>query len=254
MEKKSSTRHNIKDTAAPTCKTEIFLFCKLKVYLFDILLGCVYKKITEATCTYIYCTCVKDYLLNLLGNVEVADSIASHVTQLTTLLSERAYKLIKPIEIDYNFIEVEDQYLFDIAGKRFIKESGSLKWSLRVFIRHEYSESKKPSPAPFIEGTHFHLAIFFGFQTVIFKIKWRSQRVFFATFKLLPWQKFVSHFIRSRLISHLHTPCHSLSRHITPYPLGWKQNHFHLATLKLVPRPQFFITSYHALSLLITPY
>ena len=60
MEKKSSTRHNIKDTAAPTCKTEIFLFCKLKVYLFDILLGRVYKKIPEATYTYIYCTGVKD--------------------------------------------------------------------------------------------------------------------------------------------------------------------------------------------------
>ena len=171
MEKKSSTRHNIKDTAAPTCKTEIFLFCKLKVYLFDILLGRVYKKIPEATYTYIYCTSVKDYLLNLLGNVEVADLIASHVTQLTTLLSEPACRLIKPIEIDYNFIEVEDQYLFDIEGKRFIKESGSRKGSPRVFIRYEYSESKKPSPAPFIVGRHFHLAIFFGFQTVIFKIK-----------------------------------------------------------------------------------
>ena len=169
MEKKSSTRHNIKDTAAPTCKTEIFLFCKLKVYLFDILLGRVYKKIPEATCTYIYCTCVKDYLLNLLGNVEVVDLIASHVTQLTTLLSERACRLIKLIEIDYNFIEVEDQYLFDIAGKRFIKESGSLKGSPPAFVRYEYSESKKPNPAPFIEGTHFHFAIFSDSNQLISK-------------------------------------------------------------------------------------
>ena len=88
---------------------------------------------------------MKDYLLNLLGNVEVADLIASHVTQLTTLLSEPACRLIKPTEVDYNFIEVEDQYLFDIAGKRFIKESGSLKGSFipRAFIRYKYSESKK---------------------------------------------------------------------------------------------------------------
>ena len=28
----------------PTCKTAIFLFCKLKAYLFDILLGRVYKR------------------------------------------------------------------------------------------------------------------------------------------------------------------------------------------------------------------
>ena len=78
---------------------------------------------------------MKDYLLNLLGNVKVADLIASHVTQLTTLLPEPACRLIKPIKIDYNFIEVEDQYLFDIAGNRFIKESRSLKGSLRAFIR-----------------------------------------------------------------------------------------------------------------------
>ena len=75
------------------------------------------KKIPEATYTYIYCASVKDCILNLFGNVEVADLIALHVTQLTTLLSEPACRLIKPIEIDYNFIEVEGQYLSDIAGK-----------------------------------------------------------------------------------------------------------------------------------------
>ena len=52
--------------------------------------------------------------------------------------------------------------------------------------------------------------------------------------------------------SHLITLYHSLLHLITPYPIGWKQIHLMLATLKLVPRPQFFITSYHALSLLIT--
>ena len=62
----------------------------------------------------------------------MADLIAPHVTQLTRLLSEPAWRLIRPIEIDYNFIEVEDQYLFDIAGKRFIKESGLLKGSPRA--------------------------------------------------------------------------------------------------------------------------
>ena len=46
-------------------------------------------------------------------------------------------------------------------------------------------------------------------------------------------------------------PCHSLSHLITPYPLGWKQNHFHLVTLKLVPRS---LISYHNLPCLVTPY
>ena len=73
----------------------------------------------------------------------------------------------------------------------------------------------------------------------------------FVTFKLLPWPKFVSHFIRSCLLSHLIMPCHSLSHLITPYPVGWKQNHFHLVTLKLVPRS---LISYHNLPCLVTPY
>ena len=57
--------------------------------------------------------------------------------------------------------------MFDIAGKRFIKESGSLTGSPRAFIRYEYSESKKPNPAPFIEGTHFHFAIFLDSSQLI---------------------------------------------------------------------------------------
>ena len=120
-----------------------------KVYLFDILLGRVYKKIPEATYTYIYCISLKDYLLlNLFGNIKVADLIVLHVAQLSKLLSEPASRLIKPTEIDYDFTEVEHQCLFDIAGKRFIKESGSLKGSARAFIRYEYNESRKPNLVP----------------------------------------------------------------------------------------------------------
>ena len=185
----------------------------MKVYLFDILLGRVYKKISEATYSYTYCTSVKDYLLNLLGNVEVADLIASHVTQLTTLLSEPACRLIKPIEIDYNFIEVEDQYLFDIAGKRFIKESGSLKGSPRAFIRYEYSESKKQSPAPFIEGTHFHFTIFLDSNQLISNLK-EGPKGFYLQLLSYCHDKNLYH-ILSRLISHLLTPCHFLS-HLIP--------------------------------------
>ena len=66
------------------------MVCKLQfiltrnVYLLDILLWRVYKKISEATYTYIYCTSVSDYLLNLLENIEVTDLIALNVTQLRT--------------------------------------------------------------------------------------------------------------------------------------------------------------------------
>ena len=201
---------------------------------------------------------MKDYLLNLLGNVEVADLIAPHVTQLTTLLSEPAYRLIKPIEIDYNFVEVAHHYLFDIAGKRFTKESGSLKGSSRVFIRYEYNESKKPNPAPFIEGTHLHFAIFSDFNQLILKLN-EGPKIFVSNFKLVPKLQISYHIYQAlsllitccftlcrRLerkpfslgnfkisshapdfLSHLLMPYHSLSHLITPYPLGWKENHFH---------------------------
>ena len=145
---------------------------------------------------------MKDYLLNLLRNVEVADVIASHVTQLTTCLSKPACRLIKLIKIDYNFIEVENQYLSDIAGKRFIKESGSLMGSRRAFIRYENSESKKPNPAPFIEGTHFRFAIFLDSNQLVSKLK-ESLKGFFL--QLSSYSQNLYH-ILSCLISHLLTP------------------------------------------------
>ena len=40
-------------------------------------------------------------------------------------------------------------------------------------------------------------------------------------------------------LSHLITCCHPFSHLCTLYPIGWKQNHFHLATLKLVVRIMF---------------
>ena len=75
----------------------------------------------------------------MIGNVEVAGliNVTFHVTQLTKLLSEPACRLIKHAEIDYNFTEVEEQCLFGIAGKRFIKKSGSLKGSSRAFICYD---------------------------------------------------------------------------------------------------------------------
>ena len=35
--------------------------------------GCIYKKLEECEYTYIYYTSVKNYLLNVLGNFEIAD-------------------------------------------------------------------------------------------------------------------------------------------------------------------------------------
>ena len=192
----------------------------MKVYLFDILIGRVYKKLPKATYTYIYCTSVKDYLLNLLGNIDVADLIAPHVTQLTTLLLNSACRLIKPIKIDYNFKEGEDEYLFDVAGKRFIKESGSLEGPPRAFIRYEYTESGKPNLALFIEVTHFHFVVFLDSTQLISKLK-EGPKGFYLQLSSYCQDLNLYHTL-SRLISYFLTPCHPLS-HLTPY-VGNKTN------------------------------
>ena len=70
---------------------------------------------------------------------------------------------------------MEDQYLFDITGKRLIKESGLLKGSPRTFIRYEYNESKKRIPAPFIKGIHLHFSIYSYFSQSILKLNQGSK-------------------------------------------------------------------------------
>ena len=99
--------------------------------------------------------------------------------------------------------------MFDIAGKRFIKESGSLTGSPRAFIRYEYSESKKSNPAPFIEGTHFHFAIFLDSNQLISNLK-EGPKGFYLQLSIYCHDQNLYH-ILPRLISHLLTPCHFLS-------------------------------------------
>ena len=79
--------------------------------------GCIYKKLEECEYTYIYCISVKNYLLNLLGSFQIADIITPCIMQLTSLLSEPACRLLEPIKIDYNFIQVSDGFCFDIEEK-----------------------------------------------------------------------------------------------------------------------------------------
>ena len=76
---------------------------KFKFGLFD---GAVYKKAPEAKFTYIYCSTVNDFLHYIMGNGEVAEIVAPHVAVLTSLLSAKSCRIIHPIIIDYNYIEV----------------------------------------------------------------------------------------------------------------------------------------------------
>ena len=114
--------------------------------------GCIYKKLKECEYTYIYCTSVKNYLLNLLRNFKIADiNKTPHITQITSLFSEPACRLLEPIKIYFNFIEVCDGFRFDIEEKKFIRNPKRLKGSPRVYVRYTYHEDKIPNPKPFID-------------------------------------------------------------------------------------------------------
>ena len=115
------------------------------------MMGAFDKKLEECKNTNIYCTSVKNYLLNLLGNFEIADVITPYITQLTSLLSEHTCWLLKPIKIGYNFIE-SDRFCFDIEGKKFIRNPKRLKGFLTAYVRYTYHEDKIPNSKPFIEG------------------------------------------------------------------------------------------------------
>lgn len=90
--------------------------------------SCVYRKPSEARYTYVFTCSVSEFIHFILGNREVAESISSHTSTLISLFSNPACRLIKPIEIDYNYIEVLPAgTLFDIAGKCFVTDDAQLK-------------------------------------------------------------------------------------------------------------------------------
>ena len=94
-----------------------------------------------------YCTSVKNYLLNLLGNLEIADIITPNKFVIGACLS-----ITGPIKIDYNFIEISDGFCFDMEGKKFIRNPKQLKGSPRAYVCYTHDEDKIPNPKLFIEG------------------------------------------------------------------------------------------------------
>ena len=95
---------------------------------FGIFDGSIYKKAPDACFTYVHCSSVKDFIHHILGNLEVADQIASYVNPIINLLSQKSCKIIQPISIDYNFIEVQPRGVcFNISRKTFEKDPSDLK-------------------------------------------------------------------------------------------------------------------------------
>lgn len=90
--------------------------------------GSIFKKAPAAKYTYVYSSSVYDFIHFILGSPAVADQIVSHVQPLINLLSVSSCRIIKPIVIDYNFIEVTPfGTCFNIKEKRFEIDPPDLK-------------------------------------------------------------------------------------------------------------------------------
>ena len=63
--------------------------------------------------------------------------------------------MIPQLKINYNYIEVQDGYFFDIKNKSFVKNPTLSGASPRAFVLYKYREGRIPKPKPFIEGMNF---------------------------------------------------------------------------------------------------
>lgn len=85
---------------------------------------------------------------------KVADVLTPHISSVTHLLSQPSCRLIQPIKVDTNIIEVLPAgTCFHIAGKRF-EHHNSFKRGCtpRAFVKYVYNDSVVPYPMPFVSG------------------------------------------------------------------------------------------------------
>lgn len=63
--------------------------------------GSVFKKVAESEFTSVYCSTVKEFLFRSLANGEIANVLASCISQVTNLLSHPSCRIIRPLKIDF---------------------------------------------------------------------------------------------------------------------------------------------------------
>ena len=104
--------------------------------------GSIFIKPPDAKFTFVFVCSVRTFLLTIVGNPEIADQIANYVNPISNLLEEPACRLLKPLDIDFNYIEVlPEGTLFDIAGKTFTRDHKKLHDSPRAFVSYVYNEN-----------------------------------------------------------------------------------------------------------------
>ena len=115
--------------------------------------GYIYKRAPDAMYTYVFYSTVKDYILSIMSNGEITNGMLPYYRDISNVLSEPACRLIEPIVIDYNFIEVESLgTCFDIENKCIVHLPQNLLGSPREYVKYEYKADTLPNPTKLIEG------------------------------------------------------------------------------------------------------
>ena len=115
--------------------------------------ACVYKKVKESVFTYVYCCTMNSFLHALVSDMRIADAIAQHLPALIGLLCDPHCRLIHPIRIDLDYIEVLPKgTCFHIPTKSFVVNPSNIGGSARAFVHYTYKEDVVPFPRQFVEG------------------------------------------------------------------------------------------------------
>ena len=127
---------------------------------FGLSFGHVFRKLPQAKYTYIYCCTVSRFIMRLLGNLRVADVVAPVVNPLINLLSDPECRLIHPIKIDYNYIEVTPYgRCFNIKMKCFQQDPEDLNGSPRAYVIYDREEGDIPYPKMFVDGKFLKIEV-----------------------------------------------------------------------------------------------
>ncbi|XP_066926777.1 uncharacterized protein [Clytia hemisphaerica] len=111
--------------------------------------GYIYRHVPESTKTYYHYKPVEDYVMRILKNSSVADSLSGQTWDVIRHLEKPSCRIVKQMKMDYNYIEINDGFFFNIEKKCF-EQNPALTGSPRAFVI--YNHKKRPNPTPFMEG------------------------------------------------------------------------------------------------------
>ncbi|XP_044165370.1 uncharacterized protein LOC114957052 [Acropora millepora] len=123
--------------------------------------GKVYKKCERAKYSYWYKCEMEAFINSLASNETFKDRLLKDMRKVSEILSNPHCKVIRPLCVDYNFIEVNDGQCWSIMDRRFVdnaiadKDIGHI--TPRAFSK--YDPTKEPDPKYFKETLENSLSV-----------------------------------------------------------------------------------------------